>query len=193
MLLFFRENHAVIYLEHANLAIVVGIGQQQRHRHPHGVPRRQRHAPRSAEGHRGARLRLRVVEVERLAHGHRLLHPVPDKDEAEQHGHEQRGDKGNEGARRGEQADGRAPEVRCDHRGKGAQCANENGDGEDEAEDGRGDELPEEGDQPDEPAGRDGKEEERIVDLPGGCASWPAVVEGVRQGVIVLASGSMVW
>ena len=24
-------NHAVVYLEHANLAIVVGIGQQQRH------------------------------------------------------------------------------------------------------------------------------------------------------------------
>ena len=177
---------------------MVGIRQQQRHRHPHGVPGRQRQAPRSVEGHRGAWLRLRVVEVERPAHGHRLLHPVPDENEAEQYGHEQRGDEDGKGARRGEQAEGRAPEVGCDHRRKGAQRADKGGDGEDEAEDGRGDDLPEEGDQPDEPAGRAGQEEDSIVGIGGGCASWPAGVEAVagyggRQGAIVLALGHLVW
>jgi len=185
-----------MYLEHANLTVVVGIRKQQRHGHPDGVTRRQHGASSGASSsttkdYRGAGLRLRVVEEELLAQGDRVLDPVPDKNEAEEHGHEQRGHKGNEGARRGEQASRRAPEVGRDRRREGAQCADESGDGEDEAEDGRRDELPEEGEQADEPACRDGKEEEGVVGFTAGCASWPARVVAIA-GVTVLVPGHLV-
>lgn len=188
-----------MYLEHANLTVVVGIRKQQRHGHPDGVTRRQHGAgagvgaSSSAKDHHGAGLRLRVVEEELLAHGDRVLDPVPDKNEAEEHGHEQRGHKGNEGARRGEQAARRAPEAGRDRRREGAQCADESSDGEDEAEDGRRDELSEEGEQADEPACRNGKEEEGVVvGLHGGSASWPARVVAVAGVTVLLVPGHLV-
>ena len=184
-----------MYLEHANLTVVVGIRKQQCHGHPDGVTRRQHGAGASSsttKDHRGAGLRLRVVEEELLAHGDRVLDPVPDKKEAEEHGHEQRGHKCSEGARRGEQASRRAPEAGRDRCREGAQHADESGDGEDEAEDGRRDELPEEGEQPDEPACRHGKEEEGVVGLTAGCASWPARVVAVAGVTVLLVPGHLV-
>lgn len=192
-----REMHMhTCYLEHANLTVVVGIRKEQRHGHADGVTRRQHGASRSTEEHRGAGLRLRVVEEELLAHGDRVLDDAaPDENEAQEHGHEQHGHECGEGARRGEQAARHAPEAGRGRRGEGAQRAHEGGDGEDEAEDGRRHELPEEREQAHEPACRDGEEEEGVVvgvGLPAGCASWPARVEAIAGVTVLLVPGHLV-
>lgn len=172
------------------MAVVVGIRQQQRHGHPHGVAGRHRRRCFAAKRHGGARLRLGVVEIQRMARGHRLRDPVPDESEAEHEGHDERGGEHRKRARRGEQASGGAPEERSDGRWHGAQPADESGDGVDEAEDGRGDELADEGGQPDEPPCRNGEEQEDIGGVSsGGWVSWLADVEAIAVAVAVGAGG----
>lgn len=161
------------------------------------MPCRQDHTLRSTEGHHGARLHLSVVEVERLAYGHGLLNPVLNKNEAEQHRHEQSRYKDGKGASGGEKPKGRAANVTGDHSRKGAQLAKECGDREEKSEHSRCDALAEEGDQPDEPACRARQEGDCVGGFRGGRASCPASVGAIaggsgRQGVIARESGHLV-
>jgi hypothetical protein len=85
-----------------------------------------------------------------------------------------------ESERSGDRADGGAPDDGGRCRRDGAQLADERRDGEDhEGEDSGDDALAEEGDQPDEPACRDGEEEEGVAAAGG--------FSGCRQEAVVVA------
>ncbi|KAG8091237.1 hypothetical protein GUJ93_ZPchr0011g26893 [Zizania palustris] len=74
----------------------------------------------------GARLRLGVVAIQRLVHGHRLTgsaNPGKDKGKVDQEGHGERGNERRKGAGRGEPARGDAPHEGGGSHKNGAECS----------------------------------------------------------------------